>query len=204
MSAAILALGANQMSRWGSPLQTLQMAVQELAAAGMPVVKCSAFYRTAPIGIGVQPSYLNAVVCVNTQESPNALLMHVKTIERQAGRKLRRHWGAGRPLDIDVIDIDGVRVGWPPGELQRSAPLGIRRPRGTIILPHPQLHLRSFVLYPLADVLPHWRHPFFGVGVRRMIARLPLSDRPSQNEAIAPLRSIERLTDVALEMGREI
>jgi 2-amino-4-hydroxy-6-hydroxymethyldihydropteridine diphosphokinase len=67
-----------------------------------------------------------------------------------------------RPLDIDILDYGGRRQGWPP----------MRRERGRLILPHPLLHRRTFVLVPLMEVAPHWRHPVFGCRPRGLLARL--------------------------------
>ena len=193
MTNVLLALGANQTSRWGQPTQTFYHAVKQLDAIGVKLIQCSSIYRTAPTGCGLQPEFTNMAVRVSAHLSPNSLLKHIKILEIETGRKMGQHWGS-RPLDIDILDFSGFQTGWPPAELQQNARFQGRRPRGRLILPHPQLHLRSFVLFPLRDIAPHWRHPVFAVSVKRLIEQLLPADRPAAGSAVAPLRSIERLT----------
>ena len=99
-----------------------------------------------------QPRYLNAVVLVEAYIAPGALLRLLKRIERRAGGRLGARNGGPRPLDIDILDYGGRRIGRPPR----------RRQRGRLILPHPEMHRRAFVLVPLLEVAPAWRHPRSG------------------------------------------
>jgi 2-amino-4-hydroxy-6-hydroxymethyldihydropteridine diphosphokinase len=89
------------------------------------------------------------------------MLRLLKRIERRAGRRLGRRWGP-RPLDIDILDYRGTRIGWPPR----------RREPGRLILPHPEMHRRVFVLVPLLEIAPHWRHPILGLGARALLSHL--------------------------------
>jgi 2-amino-4-hydroxy-6-hydroxymethyldihydropteridine diphosphokinase len=162
----LLGLGANLAGPWGEPRTTLVRAVRELSAAGLVVVRSSSLYATAPVGPGRQPRYLNAVVAVEASVAPAALLRIVKRIERRAGRRLGRHWGP-RPLDIDVLDHGGRLTGRPQGR---------RRP-GRLLLPHPEMHSRAFVLLPLQEIAPSWRHPRLGVGAATLLARLGAKER---------------------------
>jgi 2-amino-4-hydroxy-6-hydroxymethyldihydropteridine diphosphokinase len=98
--------------------------------------------------------------------APAALLRTLKRIERRAGRRLGRHWGP-RQLDIDVLDFGGRQIGNPHGH----------RRRGQLQLPHPEMHRRAFVLLPLREVAPSWRHPRLGLTVSALLARLPPRDR---------------------------
>src|SRR5262249_8436131 len=100
----------------------------------------------------------------------------VKGLERQAGRRLGQTWGP-RPLDIDILDFGGRRLGWPPG----------RHRRGRLILPHPEAHRRAFVLVPVADIAPAWRHPVLGATPARPLARLGWGLKPQT--AVKPLIS---------------
>jgi 2-amino-4-hydroxy-6-hydroxymethyldihydropteridine diphosphokinase len=126
----------------------------------------SSLYTTTPVGLGRQPAYLNAVVLVDASMAPAALLRTLKHIERRAGRRLGRHWGP-RQLDIDILDIAGRQVGNPRGR---------RRP-GQLLLPHPEMHRRAFVLLPLREVAPCWHHPRLGLTVSALLARLGPHDR---------------------------
>jgi 2-amino-4-hydroxy-6-hydroxymethyldihydropteridine diphosphokinase len=154
----LLALGGNQHGPWGGPRQTLARTQRELSRAGFCIVRASRIYLTTPVGTGLQPPYLNAVLLARTQMGPAAVLRIVKEIERRAGRRFGRRWGP-RSLDIDILDHGGRRLGWPPG----------RRERGRLILPHPELHRRAFVLVPLLDVVPRWRHPALGLTGRSLL-----------------------------------
>lgn len=158
----VLALGANLQSSWGAPPATFARAVALLAQGGVDVCWTSSLYRTKAVGPGLQDSYYNAVVAARSALPPAALLRIAKRLERLAGRRRGRLWGP-RPLDIDLIDYKGFHIG-------RSGPVRIP---GQLILPHPELHKRSFVLAPLAEALPAWRHPRLGLSAADLLKRLP-------------------------------
>jgi len=158
---------------WGSPRATLACARRELAHAGLHIVRASRIYVTAPLGAGRQAPYLNAVLLLQGGLAPAAVLRLVKRIERRAGRRFGRHWGPRR-LDIDLLDHGGRRLGWPPW----------RRERGRLILPHPEMHRRAFVLVPLLEVAPHWRHPVFGITARSLLGRIGQRERAGVREAL--------------------
>ena len=161
----LLGLGSNLAGPWGSPRATLARARRELTGAGLRILGFSSLYATAPVGLGRQPAYLNAVVVVEGSTAPAALLRTLKRIERRAGRRLGRHWGP-RQLDIDILDFGGRQAGNPRG-----------RRRGQLLLPHPETHRRAFVLLPLREVAPLWRHPRHGLTVSALLARLAPRDR---------------------------
>ena len=160
-SKVILALGANLPGRWGAPREALRRAGEELAQAGLRPVAASRVYATAPVGPGRQAPYLNAVLVLEAHMGPSALLRLVKRLERRAGRRFAPHWGP-RCLDIDILDYAGRRIGRP----------AMRRERGRLVLPHPQMHKRAFVLVPLLEVAPRWRHPVLGIAGRTLLARI--------------------------------
>jgi 2-amino-4-hydroxy-6-hydroxymethyldihydropteridine diphosphokinase len=162
----LLALGANISGAWGQPKDTLLRSLRELSGAGLPPLCCSPFFRTRPLGTRPQPDFLNAVVLTQATWAPAQLLRLVKGLERRAGRRLGPAWGP-RPLDIDIVDYGGRRLGWPPPPQRR----------GRLILPHPEAHRRAFVLAPLAHVAPRWRHPVFGATARTLLGRLGWKDR---------------------------
>lgn len=162
MTNLILALGANVSGPWGQPLQTLRRAVRsELPAASLKICSISALYETAPVGVPArQPRYLNAIAIVHTTHAPARVLAMLKNVERRAGRR-RAAPGSARPLDIDIIDDRGRVIGWPPG-----------RRRARLVLPHPEAHRRAFVLVPLSEIHPAWRHPCLGVSALTLLKRL--------------------------------
>lgn len=170
----ILALGANLPSRWGEPPATFARALRLLHLAGFCTQTTSSLYRTQAIGPGLQDTYFNAVVVGVTATPPAALLRAAKRIEREAGRRRGRLWGP-RPLDIDVIDYKGLLLGREPR----------RREPGQLLLPHPELHTRSFVLVPLAEAAPQWRHPRSGLSAATLLQRLPPDRRAGVGSRLA-------------------
>ena len=162
----LLALGANVAGRWGSPRDSLERARSELQSHEVLITGVSNYYTTEPVSDAPQPRYLNAVVSAQTHLAPGTLLRVLKHLERRAGRLTTRTWSQ-RPLDIDILDYGGRRMGWPVR----------RRERGRLILPHPEMHARAFVLVPLRDVAPHWRHPVLGLQVNQLLAQLAPATR---------------------------
>ncbi len=133
MNTAYVALGANL----GDPKATVLAAFAALA--NLPesrVARCSSLYRTAPVGILSQPDFVNAVALLETTLPPEALLDALLDIEARFGR-IRRERNGPRTLDLDLLLYDDIELDLP-----------------RLTLPHPRLHLRAFVLLPLAEVAP--------------------------------------------------
>ena len=143
--AVLLGLGANL----GRPTMQLQEAVRRLASAGH-VVRVSGIYRTAPLG-PPQPDFVNAVAVLETDLPPLELLRSTQAIEHEMGR-VRGVRNGPRLIDIDLLDYAG-EVFSAPG----------------LALPHPRLAERAFVLVPLAEVAPRWRHPVVGYTARELL-----------------------------------
>ncbi len=163
-----LALGANRPGPWGLPNDNLERALIELRLAGIHVARVSHIYKTPPVASGRQASYLNAVVVASSHSAlgPTSLLRLLKSLERRAGRRVTPPLQP-RPLDIDILDLGGRRLNWPaPG-----------RRRCGLVLPHPLLQERAFVLIPLLEVAPRWSHPVLGVGAKTLLARVGLKGR---------------------------
>ena len=173
----LLALGANQAGGWGPPDKTLARARLELAGAGVRILAASHLYDTLPLGPGRQSPYLNAVLLSAAHVGPAALLRLIKRLERRAGRRLSARWGP-RCLDIDILDFGGRRLGWSARRLARLAP-------GHLVLPHPQIDRRAFVLIPLLEVDPFWQHPTLSVTGRALLARLPAASRRGVRRSLA-------------------
>lgn len=131
---AYVALGANL----GDPPAQLRAALDQLGCApGLTLGEVSAFYRTPPLGPPGQPDYCNAACRLDSALEAEALLDLLQAIETRAGRvRTAEQWGP-RLLDLDLLHIEG---------------LALRTPR--LILPHPRLHERAFVLVPLAQIAP--------------------------------------------------
>jgi 2-amino-4-hydroxy-6-hydroxymethyldihydropteridine diphosphokinase len=157
-----LGMGGNVSGAWGSPQDAFRRAIVALEDAGLSVVVGSSVYETVPIGRIRQPAFKNAVVGVGGSVAPGALLALLKRLERRAGRRANGRW-APRPLDIDILDFRGRIIGRP----------GPVRQPGRLVLPHPELHRRGFVLVPLLEVAPQWRHPRFGWRASALLERNP-------------------------------
>lgn len=151
----LIALGTNLPSRFGTPEDTLKAARLEVARRGVRVLQCSDVWLTAPVPVSDQPWYRNAVMVVETDLAPRALLKLLKEIERDFGRDSAER-NASRVLDLDILAYGDVVLN-----------------DEVCCLPHPRLHERAFVLYPLREVAAEWRHPVLGLCVEAMIERLP-------------------------------
>ncbi len=145
---------------YGSPRETLEAAFRELGRRGVQVLRVSPWYRTAPVPASDQPWYQNAVIEVGTTLGPDKLLATLHEVEEAFGR-IRSVANAARMIDLDLLDFRG--------EIAPEAP-------GRATLPHPRLATRAFVLRPLADLAPDWRHPVTGEGVQALLAALPFDE----------------------------
>lgn len=177
-----IALGANLPSLYGMPGETFGHTIGCLQRLGFTVNSLARIYETRAIGPGLQKHYYNSVVVLEGDMPPARLLMEIKRIERNAGRKLGRTWGP-RCLDIDILDYKGRIL---PARTRR-------RERGSLVLPHPHLHERAFVLIPLLDVAPAWRHPVLGKTARALLTALPAHERAGVGPGLAfPPRTCEK------------
>ena len=161
-----MALGANL----GDPAEQLRAAAAYLESLGA-VINRSALYRTRPVGGPPgQPDYLNAVVLLRTAavvDDPRRLLAELLTIERGLGRERRERWGP-RTIDIDLLDLGG-RIFVGPAKPEAGGAL-----LPALRLPHPRMAQREFVLRPLLDVDPDWRHPTLRASAAELLERLKL------------------------------
>jgi 2-amino-4-hydroxy-6-hydroxymethyldihydropteridine diphosphokinase len=151
----LIGIGGNLASpRYGTPLDTLTAALTALEAEGIQVATRSAWYRTEPVPRSDQPWFVNAVASLTTHLAARDLLAMLQAVERQFGR-LRRERNAARVLDLDLLDYHGQVTETP-----------------SLLLPHPRLHQRRFVLQPLAEIAPDWRHPLSGLTAEHLLSRL--------------------------------
>jgi 2-amino-4-hydroxy-6-hydroxymethyldihydropteridine diphosphokinase len=157
-----LGFGGNVRGTWGKPIQGFCRAIQALQRAGFAIVARSSLYETVPVGSVRQPKFLNAVVAIRGSVAPAALLRLLKQLERRAGRRATGRWGP-RPLDIDILDFGG-RITGGPASIRQA---------GRLVLPHPELARRGFVLVPLAEVAPQWHHPRLAIQAATLIKRRP-------------------------------
>ncbi len=151
----IIGLGANLPSRFGEPRETCAAALMALAVRGVHPLRQSRLWRTAPVPVSDQPWFVNAVAALDTDLPPEALLDVLSSIEQDFGR-VRGERNAARGIDLDLLDYRGWQMY-----------------TDHLTLPHPRLHDRAFVLQPLADIAPDWRHPLTRRPLAELIAALP-------------------------------
>lgn len=158
-----LAIGSNlgdRESYLNSVRQGIEMDPQ------MKLLAQSTYLETKPYGVTDQPDFLNGVVKVETIYTPRQLLAFCQALELRAGRKKTRHWGE-RTLDVDILLYGNQGM-----ETQE------------LTIPHPQMHLRSFVLRPLHEIAPNLRHPILGKTVSELLKALgegeEMSDLPKE------------------------
>ena len=155
----LIALGANLPGPAGPPAATLRTALARLEERGMKIQSVSSFYETPAWPDPEQPAYINAVAAVQTTLQPVELLTLLHGVETDFGR-LRSAPNAARPLDLDLLDYEGKVM------------------TEGVVLPHPRMTERSFVLVPLVEIAPAWRYPVTGEGVGDLLARLPDREVP--------------------------
>lgn len=151
----LVGLGANLPGPYGAPDRTLAAAVSALREKGVSVRALSGLWVSAPVPVSDQPWYHNAVARVATDLSPHDLLRVLHMIESECGR-IRTIRNEARILDLDLLAYGDEIFDGPD-----------------LVLPHPRLHERAFVLYPLREIAPDWKHPVSGLPVGRLIALLP-------------------------------
>lgn len=150
MKTVYLSLGSNQ----GKREEHLQRAIDLLHGARVFVRRCSTVYETEPQDLPHQPWFLNLVVEAATELFPMQLLAKTGAIERELGRERRVAKGP-RTIDIDILLFGRFAVETPQ-----------------LVVPHPRMHLRRFVLQPLAEMAPELRHPLLGQSMRELLQKI--------------------------------
>lgn len=186
-SPILVAFGANLPLDGQGPAVTITQALRALQSEGLDLLAVSRLYRSPAFPAGAGPDYVNGAVQVSGAAASDvaALLALLHRVEARFGRERRQRWGQ-RTLDLDLLAAGesilpdaATQDRWrllPPEAQQSEAP-------DRLILPHPRLQDRAFVLVPLADIAPGWRHPRLGLTVAEMLAALPEADRA----ALVPL-----------------
>jgi 2-amino-4-hydroxy-6-hydroxymethyldihydropteridine diphosphokinase len=154
----LIALGANLPSQKGPPAATIRAALDKFPDVGVVIRAIAPFYLSRAWPNPDDPAFVNSVALVETSYDPAHLLVIVKELERFFGRAPGPQ-NAPRSLDLDIVDYDGRIADGPP------------------TLPHPRLAERGFVLVPLRDIAPEWRHPVLGRSVSDLIDALPAEAR---------------------------
>jgi len=175
---ALIALGSNATSRHGSPLETLEKALAIFDRAPLRLVAKSRFFLTPFVPAGGGADVINAVALVETALKPEVLIGHLHAIEAAFDRARGARW-TDRTLDLDLLAM-GDRVLPDRATVARWMALPFERqkreaPDG-LILPHPRMQDRAFVLVPAADVAADWPHPLTGQTISQMRDALPAAD----------------------------
>ena len=158
----LIGLGSNVEGPWGSPKDTVRTAIEHLDGPATKLLKASRLLSSKPVGPIEQDDYINAAAIIETSLQPEALMRQMHDLELQAERRRTVRWGP-RTLDIDLLDYDGlIRQGEGDAE-------GHQKP---LILPHPAIADRVFVLAPIAEIAPEWRHPLTAKTAAQMLTEL--------------------------------
>ena len=160
MHSAYIGFGSNI----GDRLAHIQNAIHALSKTeGITLQKISSVYKTAPVGYEAQAEFLNGVAAIQTSLSPLSLLHTLKNIETAIGRQHRIRWGP-REIDLDILIYGDLC-------LQTEK----------LVIPHPEMHLRGFVLVPFAEIAPDLVHPIFEESIQTLLN--PLEDDKSVSES---------------------
>lgn len=152
----LIGIGSNRAAPPATtPLETAQAGLSDLAAPHLAPVACSSWYESAPVPASDQPWFVNAVALIATDREPQVLLEWMLLVESRFGR-IRGEPNAARTLDLDLLDYDGLIV-----------------ESSVLTLPHPRMSERRFVLEPLCEIAPGWRHPISNLTAAELLARLP-------------------------------
>ena len=161
----LIGLGANLPSIYGTPPETLAVAMKELEEKGLRIEKTSRIWLTAPVPVSDQPWYHNAVVSISTPLPAPAVLKILQSVENDFGR-VRDIRNEPRVLDLDLLTYNDQSF-----ETE------------DLILPHPRLHQRAFVLLPIQDIDPNWTHPILVQSLTSMLAEIPEEQMAKPYEA---------------------
>ena len=141
-----LGLGSNL----GNRKEYLSMACNQLRSEAVRELRASSIYESEPLLKMPQPKYFNMLVCGLTFLSPQELLKKCQQIEISLGRIPREHWGS-REIDIDIISYGNRKIN-----------------KDNLVIPHPEIENRSFVLMPMLELSPEWLHPENGITVKEL------------------------------------
>ncbi len=174
-----VALGSNLETATQTSLDMVNDALGLFSGAGLQVKARSRWYRAPAFPAGAGPDYVNGVVEIEARLTAAAVLAALHAIEDQLGRTRPKRW-ASRVIDLDLLAVEAMVAPdlaaflyWKNLSLTAQMEAAPKQ----FILPHPRLQDRAFVLKPLAEIAPHWRHPVLGQTATALLAALPAEAR---------------------------
>lgn len=151
MHLAYIGFGSNI----GDRLSYIQNAICSLSGSdGIVLQEISSLYETEPVGNATQDMFLNGVAAIKTDHTPHSLLHVIKDIEKCVGREQRKRW-CSREIDIDILIYDTILLNSPE-----------------LVIPHPEMHHRRFVLVPFVEIAPDVVHPVFNKTIQTLLQLL--------------------------------
>ncbi len=152
-----IGLGANlPHPQFGPPRATLEHVLSLLPGLGLKILRRSGWFQSAPVPVSDQPWYVNGAARIATDLSPQETLARLHRVEADLGRS-RGALNAARSVDLDILSFGSIILNGPEPP----------------VIPHPRMTDRAFVLLPLAEIAPDWRHPLTDVPISELIRRLP-------------------------------
>jgi len=175
-SSMICLIGLGSNLEWGSlnPVDMISSSINYMTRYPISVKKISRFFRTTAFPLGSGPDFVNAAVMIRTSLTPQEILVILHDIEQQNARARETRWAA-RTLDLDLLSCGAsVMPNCEEFDYWFQLPLDrqVKEIPDKLILPHPRLHQRLFVIGPLMDIAPHWVHPVLGLSVAELYAQL--------------------------------
>ena len=152
-----IGLGSNLNSRYGNQYQTLKKAINCIRKKNIQVLKTSRIYITQPVGMKGNNWFLNAAIIISTQLQPLNLLLSLKKIENEMGRNAYKP-NTSRPCDLDILLTNQNTI------------FNNKENKYHITIPHKKMHERMFVLRPLMDICPQWKHPILETSIQKIIS----------------------------------
>lgn len=183
----LIAMGANLPSATGTALKTLEKSLGLFPSESLQIRRISKWFSTPAFPADSGPDFVNGAVMIKTQLSPTEVLEALHRIEAAMGRTRDNRWEP-RLCDLDLLAYgDEISPDLETYQQWKTLDLSSQKTKtpDELVLPHPRLQDRSFVLVPLNDIAPDWRHPVTGITVSEMLATLPSADLAEIKEITA-------------------
>ena len=174
MAICYVAFGGNLPSSAGHPAETMRNTIKMISKDVGRIISVSRFFATPCFPAGSGPDYVNGALAIEANQPPHALLSALHRIEHHFDRERTKRWGA-RTLDLDLLSYDDQilpdKAAWRQWHDLSLEKQMVESP-SDLILPHPRVQERAFVLVPLNDIAPDWVHPVLGKTVGDMVQAL--------------------------------